>query len=125
MAPDESDPRLLALGRALRQARRERDLSQEEVARRAGVHPNHVGRIERGSQDIRVTTLLRLLSALEVSPSAIGLPELGSDSVGPVKRSRSRVRAGREQDDDLLRRIDGARSLLLELRTAVERGAVR
>jgi transcriptional regulator with XRE-family HTH domain len=67
----DSDPRLVALGRALRKARRERDLSQEAVGRRAGMHPNHVGTIERGTKDLRATTLLRLIEALEMSPAEL------------------------------------------------------
>ena len=45
----DPDPRLVALGRALRRARRSRDLSQEAIGQRAGMHPNHVGTIERGT----------------------------------------------------------------------------
>ncbi|MBS1869719.1 MAG: helix-turn-helix transcriptional regulator [Actinobacteria bacterium] len=67
----ESDPRLVALGRALRKARRARDLSQEAVGQRAGMHPNHVGTIERGTKDLRATTLLRLIEALEMSPAEL------------------------------------------------------
>lgn len=66
-----ADPRLLALGRALRRARRDQDLSQEAVGNRAGMHPNHVGRIERGTKDLRATTLLRLIEALEISPAEL------------------------------------------------------
>jgi transcriptional regulator with XRE-family HTH domain len=67
----DSDPRLVALGRTLRKARRDRDLSQEAIARRAGMHPNHVGTIERGTKDLRATTLLRLIEALEMSPAQL------------------------------------------------------
>jgi len=67
----DPDPRLVALGRALRKARRDRDLSQEAVGRRAGMHPNHVGTIERGTKDLRATTLLRLIEALEMSPGEL------------------------------------------------------
>lgn len=70
LMPDQ-DPRLLALGRALRKARRDRDLSQEAVGQRAGMHPNHVGTIERGTKDLRATTLLRLIEALEMSPAEL------------------------------------------------------
>jgi transcriptional regulator with XRE-family HTH domain len=67
----DPDPRLVALGRALRKARRDRDLSQEAVGQRAGMHPNHVGTIERGTKDLRATTLLRLIEALEMSPAEL------------------------------------------------------
>jgi transcriptional regulator with XRE-family HTH domain len=67
----DPDPRLVALGRALRKARRNRDLSQEAVGQRAGMHPNHVGTIERGTKDLRATTLLRLIEALDMSPAEL------------------------------------------------------
>jgi transcriptional regulator with XRE-family HTH domain len=70
--PDrDPDPRLLALGRALRKARRDRDLSQEAVGQRAGMHANHVGTIERGVKDPRATTLLRLCEALDITPAEL------------------------------------------------------
>jgi len=67
----DNDPRLVALGRSLRKARRDRDLSQEAVGQLAGMHPNHVGTIERGTKDLRATTLLRLIEALEMSPAEL------------------------------------------------------
>jgi len=121
MSLDAPDPRLIALGSSLRRIRRERNMSQEETARRAGVHPNHVGRIERGSKDVRVTTLLSLLSALEVSPAELGLLELADRPPAHPRAERWRpTSAGEEQRRDLVNRIDGAQRLLSELRRAVE-----
>lgn len=71
MAAGQPDPRLVALGRALRRARRDRELSQEAVGQRAGMHANHVGTIERGTKDPRATTLLRLIEALDMSPAEL------------------------------------------------------
>jgi transcriptional regulator with XRE-family HTH domain len=59
------------LGRAVRTIRRERDLSQEALANRAGLHPNQVGRLERGT-NVQVGTLLAVADGLDV-----GLAELG------------------------------------------------
>jgi transcriptional regulator with XRE-family HTH domain len=81
------DPRLVALGRALRKARRERDLSQEAVGQLAGMHPNHVGTIERGTKDLRATTLLRLIEALDMSPA-----ELFADYGPPAEDQLTRAR---------------------------------
>lgn len=123
MSIDAPDPRLIALGRSLRQIRRERNMSQEETARRAGVHPNHVGRIERGAKDVRVTTLLSLLRALEVSPAELGLLELAGEPAAQreaERRPRSPVGEG-----SLVDRIDSAQRLLGELRRAVETGRLQ
>lgn len=67
----EPNPRLLTLGRMLRKARRDLDLSQEVVGERAGMHANHVGAIERGTKDLRASTLLRMIDALETSPAEL------------------------------------------------------
>ena len=67
----EPNPRLMALGRILRKARRDLDLSQEAVGRRAGMHANHVGAIERGTKDLRASTLLRLIEALDMTPAEL------------------------------------------------------
>jgi transcriptional regulator with XRE-family HTH domain len=59
------------LGRAVRAIRRDRDLSQEALAGRAGLHPNQVGRLERGT-NVQVGTLLAVVDGL-----GVGLAELG------------------------------------------------
>ena len=62
---------VVQLGRAVRTVRRELDLSQEALARRAGLHPNQVGRLERGT-NVRAGTLLAVVEGL-----GVGLAELG------------------------------------------------
>jgi transcriptional regulator with XRE-family HTH domain len=59
-------PQLLAFGRTLRKARRDRDLSQEALADEAGVSAKHVGEIERANKDPRLTTVMKLAAALEL-----------------------------------------------------------
>jgi transcriptional regulator with XRE-family HTH domain len=51
--------------------RRERDLSQEAVALAAGVHPNQVGRLERGTGDVYTTTMLRIVAGLGATLSDV------------------------------------------------------
>jgi transcriptional regulator with XRE-family HTH domain len=66
-----SDPRclLVGFGLAVRAARGERGLSQEELGFRSGVHRNYIGGIERGERQPTITTLARLAAALELRPS--------------------------------------------------------
>jgi transcriptional regulator with XRE-family HTH domain len=44
------------------------ELSQRELAARAGIGEKHLGEIERGLRDLRLSTLLRLLDALDLRP---------------------------------------------------------
>lgn len=61
-----SDARLVALGRVVRRARRDRDMSQEALARAAGLAAKHVSEIERANRDVRFTTLAQLADGLEL-----------------------------------------------------------
>ncbi len=67
----KDDPDLLALGREARRLREARDLTQEELADRAGLHPNYTGRIERGESNVGVKALFKLARGLEVEPAAL------------------------------------------------------
>jgi len=58
---------LRSLGEEVRERRKERNLSQEALAHQAGVHPNVVGRLERGSYNITVLTLLAIAMKLNTS----------------------------------------------------------
>jgi transcriptional regulator with XRE-family HTH domain len=57
------------LGRNLRRARLDRELTQEEVAERSGVHATEVSRIESGKRDPQVSTVQRLAEAVGLSAS--------------------------------------------------------
>ena len=57
------------LGQNVRAARLERGWTQEDLAHQTGLTSVQVSRIERGKREIRLTTLLRLMKALEVPPS--------------------------------------------------------
>lgn len=58
---------LRSLGEEVRERRQQRNLSQEALAHQAGVHPNVVGRLERGSYNITVLTLLAIAMKLNTS----------------------------------------------------------
>ena len=60
-------PALIALGEAIRHARKQQGISQEKLALMAGVDRSYVGRVERGDNNVAVLTLLKLAHALEVS----------------------------------------------------------
>lgn len=66
-----ADPDLLALGGEVRRCREARQLSQEELADRSGLHRNYIGGIERGERNVGVKSLFRLAAALDMTPSAL------------------------------------------------------
>jgi transcriptional regulator with XRE-family HTH domain len=67
-----SDPGITAaLGRAVRFLREQRNLSQEELAARCGMHRTYVGGIERGERNPTVTAIYRLAEALQINGSEL------------------------------------------------------
>jgi XRE family transcriptional regulator, regulator of sulfur utilization len=68
-APDDRrvEPKV-AVGRNIKAQRKRRDLTQEELAHLAGMHPVEVGRAERGVRDLRVSSVVKLARGLDVPP---------------------------------------------------------
>ena len=60
---DKFDAESLAfrLGVMLKQARKEANLTQEELAERTGTNKSYISRIERGLSDIQVSTYYKLI----------------------------------------------------------------
>lgn len=61
----------VAFGRALRQLRDERGLSQEELGYRTGLHRNYVGGVERGELNPSLTSIFKLSRGLGMQPSEL------------------------------------------------------
>lgn len=58
-------------GEVVRELRKERNLSQEELADKAEVHRTYVGMIERGERNITLENIQKLAKALNVSLKSI------------------------------------------------------
>jgi transcriptional regulator with XRE-family HTH domain len=58
-------------GANVRSVRLERGWTQEDLAHATGLASVQVSRIERGVREVRLTTLLRLLDALDVPPARL------------------------------------------------------
>jgi transcriptional regulator with XRE-family HTH domain len=61
----------VAFGQRLRELRAEHGLSQDDLAHRTDVHSTAIGRLERGSREPRLTTILRIARGLDVPPGAL------------------------------------------------------
>ncbi|WP_049793193.1 helix-turn-helix domain-containing protein [Conexibacter woesei] len=66
-------PEFVALGRAAREVRARRDLSQEVLGSRGGLHRNYVGAIERGEINPTFRVLSKLAYGLDVPLSELFL----------------------------------------------------
>jgi transcriptional regulator with XRE-family HTH domain len=60
-----------AFGKVLRDVRESRNISQEELAARAGYHRTYIGQLERGEKSPSLRTIFNLSSTLQVTPSVL------------------------------------------------------
>ena len=66
---------MFGIGQSLYLKRLEKGITQMELVRKTGIPQPNVSKIERGKQDLTVSTLLKMCSALEVHPSKLFAPE--------------------------------------------------
>jgi transcriptional regulator with XRE-family HTH domain len=85
-------PARLVFAAALRAAREEAGLSQEELADEAGVHRTYVGQLERGEKNVSIDSMEKLASALNRTlPELLVTPKQGKADVDRLfKRWQSR-----------------------------------
>ncbi len=60
-----------AFGRNVRAVRVEHGWTQEDLSARSGLAVVQISRIERGVREVRLTTIIRLIVALESTPEAL------------------------------------------------------
>ncbi len=103
----QSDKALLRdLGRRLREARLRRNLSQQQLAERAGLNRTTISEYERGASTSTLT-LVQVLRALELLDElAAFIPDPGPSPLelarreGRVRQRASGTRGGGDPDDD-------------------------
>lgn len=58
---------LVKFGERIRHLRKERHISQEELAERCQLHRTYIGGIERGERNVALLNILKIAHALDVS----------------------------------------------------------
>ncbi len=77
------------IGWNMRRLRVERGLSQERLAFASGIDRAYVGRVERGSENVTISTLEAMARALSVSVATLLIePEVGTARPTPLKSGR-------------------------------------
>jgi transcriptional regulator with XRE-family HTH domain len=64
--PDHDEEFLEWFGSRVRDIRRQKNLSQEELAARAGIDRTYVGGVERGERNVSIMNIKRLSDALGI-----------------------------------------------------------
>ncbi|MDA2934831.1 helix-turn-helix domain-containing protein [Acidobacteria bacterium AH-259-D05] len=59
---------LRKIGQRIREARKEKGISQEQLAERSNLSHTYVGRLERGEKQPSLDTLVTIAEAVQVSP---------------------------------------------------------
>lgn len=67
-----------AFGIRVKEVRAQKGFSQDDLSRATDVHSTAIGRMERGSREPRLTTILKLARGLEVKPGDL-LDELDAE----------------------------------------------
>jgi transcriptional regulator with XRE-family HTH domain len=67
---------LQAVGKRIQQVRRERGLTQEQLAEAVGLSPTHLSVIERGAKPTKITNFVAIANVLEVSADELLLDVL-------------------------------------------------
>ncbi len=57
----DSDSLAFRLGVMLKEARKEAEITQEQLAKRTGTKKSYISRIEKGQSDIQISTYYRLI----------------------------------------------------------------
>jgi transcriptional regulator with XRE-family HTH domain len=69
--PAKKSAAVVALGEAIRSARRERGFGQEGFAARVGLDRSYYGAVERGEFNITLGTLLKITDGLGIRASSL------------------------------------------------------
>jgi transcriptional regulator with XRE-family HTH domain len=66
----------LKVGQNIRAERKRVGITQEALAHRCGLHPVELGRAERGTRDMRISTIARIAHGLQVPAAKLldGIP---------------------------------------------------
>lgn len=62
---------VINLGNKLKKLRIEKQMSQEELANKIGIHRTYIGSIERGEKVVSLITIEKISKALEISVSKL------------------------------------------------------
>lgn len=63
---DSKQKILIKFGERVREVRKEKGLSQEELAHKADLHRTYIGMIERAEKNITLINIEKIASALEI-----------------------------------------------------------
>ena len=113
---NESTQILKALGKRIAYLRKQKGMSQEDFADASGKMINTISNIERGLSDPKVTTLMSIAKALDISIEELFSENTQKQSVEKLPSNISAIlQILKKQDDKILKVIQKQIEALLEL----------
>ncbi len=89
----------------VRKYRKKREMTQEELAEKSGLHPTYIAKIESGRQVCSLKTLSRIADALRVSPRTL-LGKIDEKKAAAYKFQNEHLRAilekGNKSDKEMI-----------------------
>ena len=98
------DPLSVGLGRSIRNARLQMQMSMRTLATRCGVSQPFLSEVERGMSMPSIATLYRIADALGIGPSKL-LPASGPDDVHIVRAEEGRRVPSSERENSAIGRL--------------------
>ena len=97
---------LKQVGKVVRQLRRELNLTQSELARRAGLYDSStISKIERGETDMTLSTVAKVSNALGVSPDVIFAAKMVDFTFPSAELDEATRKEEIKEPDDILSKL--------------------
>src|SRR5215213_846951 len=85
------------VGRKIRQLRRQRKLTQVELAEKIGIHQSDLSRMEQGEYKVGLDTLLRILATFDLS-----IGDFFDEAVSVVQKFKSLSPTAQKEVEDFI-----------------------
>lgn len=100
MLQDEFEGKIVALGENLKRLRRDRNLTQGELAELSNIRVGQISKIERNEVDPKLSTIYGLINALECTPNSLlnDISETNLDGLMEMVLERTNSLSDREKN---------------------------
>lgn len=118
---DDFEENNVAIGENLKRLRRDKNLTQGELAELSGIRVGQVSKIERNEVDPKLSTIYSLINALECSPNALLNDVSDTNLDGLLMMAAERMQQLPEQNKNILLDIIDKYCVAMSMQALLER----